>query len=469
MKSIVLFAAVLRMILITAIISFTIIANAQNVAVNTTGNSADASAMLDVSSTTKGFLAPRMTTVQRTGIPSPANGLLVFDTNTKTYWYFSNTWKEITNGGGGGNFVLPYSGIADNATPAFSITNTNTSFGSSALFGRGGSTSSGVTPLGNVGVWGDNSTGIGIAGTSKSIGVFGATGLNDVSGIGVLGLTSSTSTNNGSVTALNQSTGNALFAESTGGGTAVYGKTTKQNGAAIYGINNSVQGHGVRGAATGTDGVGIYGDGGVGNSSSYAGFFRNSNATNTKDVVQIYNQGAGRGLMVDVVNSSNNDDAIEVRNSGTGNFLKLVTGTNEVKATIAKNGQINTDGNIYTEGNLYVQGLKGIVRNTYSNQMRMEVMNVTVPGGFHFVVNGGGFGEVFIAVQDITVTFNTPFTQAPAVYRANLASGDQRLEYLGWKIYDVTTTGFKITISPISTMDFTSTNAVFKFVVVGND
>ena len=100
MKSISLFTAVLRIILITAIISFTIIAKAQNVAVNTTGSSADASAMLDVSSTTKGFLAPRMTTVQRTGILSPANGLLVFDTDTKTYWYFSSTWKEMTNARG---------------------------------------------------------------------------------------------------------------------------------------------------------------------------------------------------------------------------------------------------------------------------------------------------------------------------------------------------------------------------------
>src|SRR5215204_167065 len=232
MKSIVLFAAVLRIILITAIISLAIFANAQNVAVNTTGNSADASAMLDVSSSSKGFLAPRMTTVQRTGIPLPANGLMVFDTDTKTYWYHSDVWKEITNGGGGGgSFSLPYSASVNNPTPAFSITNTNTSFGSSALFGRGSSTSSGITPFGNAGVWGDNSTGIGVAGTSKSIGVFGATGLNDASGIGVMGLTSSTSTTNGSVTALNQSTGNALFAESTGGGTAIYGKTSKQNGA----------------------------------------------------------------------------------------------------------------------------------------------------------------------------------------------------------------------------------------------
>ena len=48
MKSIVLFASVLRIILITLIISFAIIANAQRAAMYTTCNTADESAMLGV-------------------------------------------------------------------------------------------------------------------------------------------------------------------------------------------------------------------------------------------------------------------------------------------------------------------------------------------------------------------------------------------------------------------------------------
>ncbi len=440
MKSIVLFASILRIALITAIIGFALCANAQNVAINTSGNSADASAMLDVSSISKGFLPPRMTTIQRTGISSPANGLMVYDTDTKTYWYFSTTWKEITNGGGGGNFALPYSGLADHSAPAFSISNTSTNFNSIGLFGRVGSTPSGVAPLGNSGIWGDNAGGIGIAGTSKSIGVYGATGLNDLNGIGVLGITSSTAPNVGAVTAINQSNGIAVYAESLDSGTAVYGKTKKQNGAAIYGINSSVQGHGVRGAATGNDGVAIYGDAGISNSNSYAGYFRNWNAANSKNVVQI-------------------------DNLGTGNFLSLTDGLGDTKATVAKNGQINTDGNIYTQGDLYVNGLKGIVRNTYSNQMRMEVMNVTIPGGFHFVVSGE-----FVNTQNVTVNFNTPFAQAPAVYRANLVSpANSTVEFMNFRIYDVTTTGFKINLSPNSNFDFVSVATTFKFIVVGND
>ena len=40
-------------------------ANAQGVSFNTTGTAADASAMLDVASTTKGMLVPRMTAAQK--------------------------------------------------------------------------------------------------------------------------------------------------------------------------------------------------------------------------------------------------------------------------------------------------------------------------------------------------------------------------------------------------------------------
>lgn len=52
------------------------------------------SAMLDVESTTKGLLIPRMTTAQRTGITSPAAGLHIYDTDTKSDWYWDGTaWK----------------------------------------------------------------------------------------------------------------------------------------------------------------------------------------------------------------------------------------------------------------------------------------------------------------------------------------------------------------------------------------
>ena len=72
--------------------------NAQ-VAINTTGNAPDTSAMLDVSSNNRGVLLPRMTTAERTAIAQPADGLTVYDLSTTTYWYYDEErWNEIRNG-----------------------------------------------------------------------------------------------------------------------------------------------------------------------------------------------------------------------------------------------------------------------------------------------------------------------------------------------------------------------------------
>ncbi|WP_203229460.1 hypothetical protein [Aureibaculum marinum] len=70
----------------------------------------DASSALEVQSTEKGLLIPRMTSAQRTAIASPALGLLVYDTDTKSIWNFDGTaWAK--GSGGAGKFV-------DGDTPA---------------------------------------------------------------------------------------------------------------------------------------------------------------------------------------------------------------------------------------------------------------------------------------------------------------------------------------------------------------
>jgi hypothetical protein len=54
---------------------------------NTDGSQPDNSAMLDVKSTTKGMLAPRMTIAQRDAISNPAKGLMVFCTDDNRYYF----------------------------------------------------------------------------------------------------------------------------------------------------------------------------------------------------------------------------------------------------------------------------------------------------------------------------------------------------------------------------------------------
>lgn len=56
----------------------------------------DASSILEIKSTNKGMLTPRMTTAQRTAITSPANGLLVYDTTENSFYFYQDTvWTRI--------------------------------------------------------------------------------------------------------------------------------------------------------------------------------------------------------------------------------------------------------------------------------------------------------------------------------------------------------------------------------------
>ncbi len=66
-----------------------------NVKIGTTSNVA--SAILNVSSTTKGFLPPRMTTTQRDAISSPAAGLMIYNTTTRKLNVFTTAWEQVTS------------------------------------------------------------------------------------------------------------------------------------------------------------------------------------------------------------------------------------------------------------------------------------------------------------------------------------------------------------------------------------
>jgi hypothetical protein len=77
--------------------------NNAGVSLNTTNAVADPSAILDVTSTSKGVLVPRMTSADRLAITAPAEGLLVYDNTTQSFWYNSNSgWVQLSVGGGGG-------------------------------------------------------------------------------------------------------------------------------------------------------------------------------------------------------------------------------------------------------------------------------------------------------------------------------------------------------------------------------
>ena len=78
------------------------------VAINTDGSNPDNAAMLDVKSTVKGLLIPRMTTTQRDLIASPTIGLLVFNTSTNSFDYYTGSaWVKLNN------TVVPGNNVGD--------------------------------------------------------------------------------------------------------------------------------------------------------------------------------------------------------------------------------------------------------------------------------------------------------------------------------------------------------------------
>ena len=84
--------------------------------------SPDPSSMLDIQSSTKGFLAPRMTTAEKNAIVSPTKGLMVFDNDEGRFYYYNGSdWvKIVTDQKTRDNYVLVKS-IADLPNPAGNV------------------------------------------------------------------------------------------------------------------------------------------------------------------------------------------------------------------------------------------------------------------------------------------------------------------------------------------------------------
>lgn len=133
-----------------------ILCTAQSVAINTDGSAAASSAMLDIKSTIKGLLLPRMSRTERNAIAAPATGLLIYQNapdSTGFYYYNGSNWVALagsaaavtqawsTNGNTGTNAASDFLGTADNQDIVFKRNNTrsgyigsrNTSWGTGAL------------------------------------------------------------------------------------------------------------------------------------------------------------------------------------------------------------------------------------------------------------------------------------------------------------------------------------------------
>jgi len=81
------------------IMMISVTAIGQNMSINMDGAAPDSSAMLDVTSTTKGLLLPRMTQTERIAITNPATSLMVYQTNSTSGFYFYNgsVWERLAD------------------------------------------------------------------------------------------------------------------------------------------------------------------------------------------------------------------------------------------------------------------------------------------------------------------------------------------------------------------------------------
>lgn len=141
------------------------------------------SALLDIEATNKGVLVPRLTAAQRLAIPSPANSLLVFDSDSSCFFYWNasgSAWKSLCNTGAtgpvGSTGSTGNTGLAGMTGPSGAIGST----GNTGIIGNTGATGNiGVTgptgTLGTTGATGDIG-GTGSTGSTGAIGITGATG-----------------------------------------------------------------------------------------------------------------------------------------------------------------------------------------------------------------------------------------------------------------------------------------------------
>jgi hypothetical protein len=96
-------------------------------------SAASSSAVLEASSTTQGFLPPRMTSTQRDAIASPAEGLLIYNTTTKSIEAYTGDGS-----GGGESFLSGAESCSTNMGNSYNSQWSNLTSGMAQSFVSGG-------------------------------------------------------------------------------------------------------------------------------------------------------------------------------------------------------------------------------------------------------------------------------------------------------------------------------------------
>ncbi len=435
-----------KILFFSALLLISVSSFSQGVAINTSNAIPDSSAILDISSYTKGVLIPRLRTNERQSISGAAEGLLVYDINTYSFWFFTlGAWKEILKEGApilptgpaGGDLsgsyptpsvvkiqnldvsadfpfdktvlkwdalsnnwkgrndslFLPYNVTFGSPTKLFGVTNANTTGGSAAVFGRSGILQSGINPGFTMGVWGDNANGQGVVGTSSAgNGVFGSSIMNH----GVAGYS-----------------GNTDFA-------GIYGSHTEFNGIGVLGEveENAIA---LVGRSIGTQGK--------------AALIEMTSSVNPNAALGITHQGVGRGVDLTLTASNNLSNAINVSTAGYGYGVNAIS-ENGGGARFAIENELNSTGHaldVYTEGlgsAVTIQTINPAVTN-----LMMVGSNYGLGGGLYLGMynnnnNGNGLEIIQNGIGTTGYFYKNNTTGSisdihkPAVYIENKSKGN---------------------------------------------
>ena len=168
-------------------------AQKDNVGIGTT--KPDQSAALEISSSNKGLLTPRMSLQQRIAIQNPATGLIVYQTDLLSGFYFYNgkEWKSMTSetgaksvadannwgltGNSGTNPSSNFIGTTDTQPLVIKVNNTQYGFVDASIYQNlflGYLSGALTTPSGSVGTFGSGSQNIALGGNALRLNTTGA-------------------------------------------------------------------------------------------------------------------------------------------------------------------------------------------------------------------------------------------------------------------------------------------------------
>lgn len=373
------------------------IANAQ-VGINTT--EPHTSSVLDIVSTDKGLLIPRLSLSQRNNIPAPANGLLVYQTDdTPGFYYYNGSIWQLLSGSGAGNYVDLTTAQTINGTKTFSSdiivrniglgrgagdnNNENTAVGTSVLKGNTTGYYNTATGYNSLAM---NTTGvINTANGTYSL-AQNTTGVYNTANGGFAGYSNTTGSQNtasGTFALYQNSTGS----QNTGNGTfALYQNTSGNyntaNGADALNSNRTGSGNNAFGSFA------LYRNttGGYNTASSYYALYNNSTG--------IYNSAHGSFALFNNTtgqyNSASGVQALQTNTTGSNNtalgvFADVSTG-NLTNATAIGYGAIVDSSNKVRIGNTIVTVIEGQVAFTNASDLRFKTNIKPMDKGLDFIM-----------------------------------------------------------------------------------